>query len=222
MPFIEELKSILVQASNPKDAKPMSAYMKYKFQFLGIKSPKRQTLLKTLIKSHKEELQDDITAITALLYQEDAREFHYCAIELYARFKKRHYQLADIKTIRMLLTAHAHWDSVDFIAKHIYGQYLLEQPEQINPTIQEFANSQNMWLNRSTILFQLGYKDLTDKYLLFAMCEQFKDSKEFFIQKAIGWALREYGKSNPKDVLEFVNSTDLKPLSKREAIRRLI
>jgi len=79
-----------------------------------------------------------------------------------------------------------------------------------------------MWLNRVAILCQLGYKQNTNSELLFALCDQHRDSNEFFIQKAIGWALREYGKVNPSAVLTFVDNIDLKPLSKREAIRRLV
>lgn len=78
-----------------------------------------------------------------------------------------------------------------------------------------------MWLNRSAILFQLDYKSRTDADLLFQLCEKHSFSKEFFIQKSIGWALREYAKTNPHAVTDFVAKTDLKPLSKREALKNL-
>ena len=78
-----------------------------------------------------------------------------------------------------------------------------------------------MWLQRSSIIFQLGYKKNTDEALLFKQCLAHKHSEEFFIQKAIGWALREYGKTNPQSVLNFVNSADLKSLSTKEAIRNI-
>ncbi|WP_157962309.1 DNA alkylation repair protein [Winogradskyella aurantiaca] len=222
MDFLQELQIQLPSAANPKNAEPIKAYMKHKFQFLGIKSPDRKLILKPLVNSHKTELINHIDPITKSLYSLTEREFHYCAMEVYSRFKKKHYQVTDINTISFLITTHSHWDSVDFIAKHIYGQYLLEHPKETLPTIQEYANSTNMWLNRSAILFQLGYKNQTNADLLFALCEQHKESKEFFIQKAIGWALREYAKVNPTAVLDFVDKTPLKPLSKKEAIRRLI
>ncbi len=78
-----------------------------------------------------------------------------------------------------------------------------------------------MWLNRSAILFQLGYKKDTDASVLFDECFKHRHSKEFFIQKAIGWALREYGKVNPDSVRKFVGSAELKPLSTREALKNL-
>lgn len=78
-----------------------------------------------------------------------------------------------------------------------------------------------MWLNRTAIIFQLSYKEKTNFDLLKSECEKHKHSTEFFIQKAIGWALRDYSRFNPNGVLQYVNSTDLKPLSKKEALRLL-
>ena len=124
--------------------------------------------------------------------------------------------------IEHLIVNNSWWDSVDFISKNVLGKYLQLFPEQIQNTVERFSKSNNLWLNRSSILYQLGYKKNTNAAILFNQCERFKESDEFFIQKAIGWALREYGKTNPKAVLGFVKSTKLKPLSHREAIRNLI
>ena len=95
-------------------------------------------------------------------------------------------------------------------------------PEKTYEIIEAFSNADNMWLNRTAIIFQLGYKQKTDFNVLVSECEKHKQSTEFFIQKAIGWALREYGSVNPTAVLDYVNSTNLKPLSKKEAIRKII
>jgi 3-methyladenine DNA glycosylase AlkD len=94
-------------------------------------------------------------------------------------------------------------------------------PEQINPVISSYSNSDNLWLNRSAIIFQLGYKEKTNSDLLFKECINHSNSKEFFIQKAIGWALREFAKTNPELVKSFVLKTNLKPLSRREALKNL-
>jgi 3-methyladenine DNA glycosylase AlkD len=110
---------------------------------------------------------------------------------------------------------------VDTIAKYLLGGYLVQFPGEIHKAIERFSNSENMWLNRSAILFQLSYKEKTDFDLLKSECDKHKNSKEFFIQKAIGWALRDYSRFNPKGVLEFVNSVKLKPLSQREAIQNI-
>jgi 3-methyladenine DNA glycosylase AlkD len=222
MTFINDLSARLRQAENSTNSEPMEAYMKHKFPFLGIKSPERKQLLRTAINTHKAALNRESSSIAKLLYSEAEREFHYCAIEIYARFRKKRYELADIEDLKFLITTHSHWDTVDFIAKHILGQFLTEHPSSKLGVIEAFSDDSNLWLNRSAILFQLAYKEQTDQALLFALCEQHKKSNEFFIQKAIGWALREYAKVNPSAVLNFVNSMDLKPLSRREALRRIV
>jgi 3-methyladenine DNA glycosylase AlkD len=79
-----------------------------------------------------------------------------------------------------------------------------------------------MWLNRSAILFQLGYKQKTNFEILKSECEKHKYSNEFFIQKAIGWALREFAKTNPLVVKTYVNNTNLKTLSKKEALKNIV
>ena len=104
----------------------------------------------------------------------------------------------------------------------MFGKYLLQFPEQKRTMLDYYSESDNMWLNRSAILYQLSYKGETDEAELFKQCTLHKESEEFFIQKAIGWALREYGKVQPEAVLDFVKNTKLKELSEREAIRKLI
>jgi 3-methyladenine DNA glycosylase AlkD len=99
---------------------------------------------------------------------------------------------------------------------------LVQFPEEINRVIDRFSDSENMWLNRSAILFQLDYKTKTNSRLLFSICEKHAASKEFFIQKAIGWALREYSKTNTEAVNKFVEQSNLKPLSKKEALKNTI
>ncbi len=200
----------------------MSAYMKHKFEFYGIKAPMRRALMKPLVEEHRIEIRDTIRSLAFDLYDLPQRELHMVAIELFEKQLRRSYKKDDIKLIEKLITLNAWWDSVDFIAKNILGKYLNTFPEEITGVVKRFSSSNDMWLQRSTIIFQLGYKEKTDKELLFKQCLAHKDSNEFFIQKAIGWALREYGKYNPKDVLSFATLNDLKPLSKREAIRKLI
>lgn len=219
MAFIKDLSDKLKANSIPDNAQPMSSYMQDKFPFFGIKATLRKSILRDAINSNKDEVKSNTSTLTKALYDKDEREFHYCAMELYARFKKKQYLEADLEVITYLIITHSHWDSVDFIAKHILGQFLMEQPQLKIETITDYSSSSNFWLNRAAILFQLGYKSKTDAELLFKLCNTHSDSEEFFIRKAIGWALREYSKINPEAVLNFVNSTNLKPLSRREALR---
>lgn len=156
------------------------------------------------------------------LFLKPERELHYCGLEILIKQLKRNYRIEDIQLIEKLLITNSWWDSVDTISKNILGQYLLEYPQEIEKVIERFSNSDNMWLNRSAILFQLGFKQKTNFDLLKSECEKHKNSNEFFIQKAIGWALREYAKTNPQAVKNYVANTNLKNLSQKEALKNIL
>lgn len=222
MSFINNLIATLSNNRNTEDAFHMQKYMKGKYVFYGIKTKERRKLLKEVAANHTAEIQNEIRNIALQLYEFPQRELHYCAMELFEKQLRKKYIVDDITIIETLLTTNSWWDTVDFISKQILGKYLQQYPEQIDHVIMKFSSSDNLWLNRSTLIFQLSYKDNTNEELLFKQCEYFKDSNEFFIKKAIGWALREYAKTNPQSVLNFVNSTSLKPLSRKEAIRNII
>ncbi|MBU2940472.1 DNA alkylation repair protein [Lacinutrix sp. C3R15] len=222
MNFISALDNTFSKNENLEFAAQMKAYLKNRFDFYGIKAKLRRDLLQPLAQKHQLEIRDTIRTLTFDLYQFKQREMHLCAIELFEKQLRKSYKKEDIYLIEKLITTNSWWDSVDFIAKQILGKYLIIHPNETEKIIRDFSNSNNMWLNRCSIIFQLGYKENTNKQLLFNQCLKHKNSNEFFIQKAIGWALREYGSYNPKDVLTFVKSNNLKPLSTREAIRKLI
>jgi 3-methyladenine DNA glycosylase AlkD len=155
------------------------------------------------------------------LYSKKERELHYCALEILIKKLKNNYIKEDIQLIEHLITINSWWDSVDVIAKFILGGYLQQFPLETAAVISRFSNSENMWLNRSAILFQLGYKEKTNFHLMKLVCEKQKTSTEFFIQKAIGWALREYAKTNPEAVKDFVSVSNLKKLSEKEALKNI-
>ena len=107
------------------------------------------------------------------------------------------------------------------IAKKLVGEYFLLFPDKRDFFIQKWLQSQNIWLQRSTLLFQLGYKKSTDSHLLFDLIIRLKEIDAFFIQKAIGWSLREYSKSNPDQVMQFIKKHDLSALSRKEGMKYL-
>ncbi|TJY35993.1 DNA alkylation repair protein [Pontimicrobium aquaticum] len=220
--FIEDLTNLYRKHANAENASHMKNYMRGQFEFYGIKTKERRTLLKQAIENNKEEVITNIRELTFQLYKLPQREFHLTAIEIFDKYLRKKYVESDITLIEKRISTNSWWDTVDFIAKWILGNYLTLYPNMVKTTITKFSNVDNMWLHRSTIIFQLGYKHNTNEKLLFNQCIAHKDSNEFFIQKAIGWALREYGKTNPQSVLNFVNSTSLKPLSRKEAIRNII
>lgn len=221
MNFTLALENAFEANQNPENAFAMAKYMKNNFPFFGIKTEERRRIFKEIWKEKNEEVSANARAIALGLYSKTEREFHYCAIEILIKELKGYYKKEDIQLIEKLLINNSWWDSVDTIAKNILGEYLSEFPLETKNVITRFSRSENMWLNRSAILFQLGYKQKTSADLLFSECLKHSHSNEFFIQKAIGWALREYAKSNPEAVIEFVKSNNLKKLSSKEALKNI-
>ncbi len=221
MPFLQQLQQSFQNNANPTEATGMQTYMRDMFVYHGIKAPLRKKLQREAYDAHKPEVQANIREITDALFALPQREYNYCAIDLYTRILKKKFVKEDIVQIERMITTESWWDTVDLTAKHILGNYLLLFPSEKEHIISRYSDDDNMWLNRSAILFQLGYKEKTDEQELFKQCLKHRHSEEFFIQKAIGWALREYGKTNPKAVKAFVASTTLAPLSTHEAIRNI-
>jgi 3-methyladenine DNA glycosylase AlkD len=221
MNFITALENAFKQNENPENAFAMAKYMKNHFTFFGIKTEERRRIFKEIWKENKYEVTENARAIALELYAKQEREFHYCAIEILIKELKGNYKKEDIQLIEKLILNNSWWDSVDTIAKYILGEHLLEFTSETKKTIERFSKSENMWLNRSAILFQLGYKQKTNVEFLFSECIKQAHSKKFFIQKAIGWALREYAKTNPETVKNFVLNNNLKPLSTKEALKNI-
>jgi 3-methyladenine DNA glycosylase AlkD len=219
--FIEALETEFVRNNSKEEAVAMENYMKNKFPFFGIKTNDRRLILKELSSQYKQEIDADFRRISLELFQKKEREFHYCGQEILFKSIKKKFLKDDIKLIEQFIITHSWWDSVDFLAKYLLGYYLKKFPSETYAVIEKFSNSDNMWLNRSALLFQLDYKEKVDFELLKSECEKHSKSNEFFIQKAIGWALRNYSKHNPSGVRDFVQNTPLKPLSIREALRKI-
>ena len=159
-----------------------------------------------------------MTKITEELWAKSQREFHYFAIDLNRRYIKK-IEFEDIHLFEKMIVNNSWWDTVDFIANKLIGTYFKTFPELRIPYTQKWIASNNIWLQRSALLFQLKYKNDIDTNLLSSTINVLLGSKEFFINKAIGWILREYSRTNPSWVLDFVSKTDLSNLSKKEALR---
>lgn len=200
------------------DAKPMEAYMKNQFIFLGIRAGERKKLLARFLKEQGEPV--DLLGLVKVLFQEEEREFQYVAIDLLSRYGKKQPSEA-ISVYEELVVQKSWWDTVDGLAGTVISNHFAAYPELIPSYNAKWIDGDNIWLARTAILFQLKYKEKTDTELLFSNCEKWLDSKEFFIQKAIGWALRQYAKESPEEVRRFVKSHSLAPLSKREALKHI-
>ena len=215
-PLVKEFKN----NANPTNAEPMAKYMKNLFPYLGIKTPERREITKKFFKEKGLPEISDLEEIIRDLWELPEREFQYFAIGLMVKLKEK-VDKDIIKLYEYLTATKSWWDSVDGIATWLVGSLFRRFPEMIKPYTEKWMKSNNMWLQRTAILFQLGYKDKTDVKLLFKNIKKCMDSKEFFIQKAIGWALREYSKTDAQAVINFVENNELAPLSKREALKWL-
>ncbi|PLX14987.1 MAG: DNA alkylation repair protein, partial [Marinilabiliales bacterium] len=151
-------------------------------------------------------------------WQQNEREYQYFAMEfLSLRLKKSAANI--IELYEYMIVEKSWWDTVDFISAVLVGDYFKRFPNQINTITEKWISSNNIWLQRSCLLFQLKYKSNTDVNLMESFIVQLLGSKEFFIDKAIGWILREYSKTNPHLVLDIVQKYSLSGLSHREALK---
>lgn len=207
-----EIFKALEAAANPEKAKGMSAYLKDQFAFLGIQKPEREALTKELLKQKKKEPLD--WEFIENCYGRLEREFHYLAVDYILQMKDK-FVPDDLKRLESLITRNSWWDTVDMFNIPI-GRMYLKYP-QIKETLKEWMSSGNMWLRRSSVIFQLHLKKDTDTVMLAEAIEKNSGSKEFFINKAIGWALREYSKTDAEWVRAFLSSHELAPLSVKEA-----
>lgn len=212
----------LQQHANPEYAIKMENYMKGHFSFLGINAPIRRELITDAIIKFKPLAKEEKITVLDQLWSQSYREYHMTFLDLSVHLKK-HLTLDDITWMESKITSHSWWDSVDFIAPHLIGDLLLKHADKQKVYAYKWMETHHLWLNRSAIIFQLKYKGKTNEELLSDMILAKCDSKEFFIKKASGWALREYGKTNPQWVSNFLNNHKdvLSSLTQKEGGRRL-
>jgi 3-methyladenine DNA glycosylase AlkD len=220
--LIHQLESDFEKNQNEFEAVGMSRYMKDRFTYYGIKKPKRALIQKEWFSLISKDLTPENKRDLVLeLWQKEQREFHYVAMDFMAKWKDKEILLEDIDFIEFLLTNHSWWDSVDALASNYLGRYLRVFPNQRDGVVNSWRKSENMWLRRSCLIFQLRYKSETNFTLLKGLVLEFTHDKEFFIQKAIGWSLREYAKTNPESVRDFVEESGIQGLAKREALKHI-
>lgn len=219
--YLKPLETRFQAHANAENAKAMKAYMKDHFEFFGIKSNERRALQKQFLAEYGFPKAFE-PAIFRAFWKADEREFQMTGLDL-LRKQVKHIQEQDIQLIEELIVTKSWWDTVDGLSSWICGPYFLKFPEKMKPVTDVWAVSDNMWLRRASILFQLGYKEKTDVNVLTDHIEKNLGSKEFFINKAIGWALREYAKTDADFVLEYVSRMEkrMHPLTIREATKHL-
>ena len=220
-PYVLSLKDLFERNANPAQAGPMKRYMRDQFDYLGIKSPRQAELHRTFIKQHGLPTLEHLDTICRGLWNLPQREFQYAATSMLGRLENI-LEPNIITTIEYMIVTKSWWDTVDTLASHAVGTLFKRHPKVRARYLKKWRKSDNFWLRRTTLLFQLGYKRDTDFDLLCEIIKENLGSDEFFINKAIGWALRQYAWTDPKAVKKFVKATkDLHPLSRREALKNI-
>jgi 3-methyladenine DNA glycosylase AlkD len=222
--LVAAIRSDLARAADPARAPRMQAYMKSSMPFRGVPMPVVRTTVRARLRDHPPA---DVvaweTAVRRLFDEAGYREERYAALAIAGRPRFRSYQTPErLALYRHLVFTGAWWDIVDDVS-HRVGDVLLADRASVTPVMLDWSQDDCRWIRRCAILSQLGHKAATDTGLLGAVIDANCADSEFFIRKAIGWALREYARTDAEWVSAFVGQRRdrLSPLSVREALKHL-
>lgn len=219
------LRSRLQRAGDPVKAASMQAYMKSTLPCHGVPMTAMRGICKELFASlHFESAAQWRASVLSLWRQAQFREERYAAIELVeSRLARAFEDLDALPMYEEMIVTGAWWDYVDVLATHRLSALLKKQPATVAQLMRKWSRSDDLWKRRSAILCQIPLKNQTDEKLLADCIAQAMDSREFFLRKAIGWALRQYADTSPQWVIDYVqaHAAKLSPLSKREALRKV-
>jgi 3-methyladenine DNA glycosylase AlkD len=220
--LISAVCAALRGAAQPELAQPMQAYMKSATPFLGVRVPVMRALTRAQAKLRPFTGSADLADTVLQLWRVAGyREERYAAIALLdTPAARRLRDPALLETLRELIVTGAWWDYVDELV-HRAGDLLSGWPAEVGPELLTWTRSEDRWLRRVSIICQLGARDRTDLGLLTIAIESGMSDSDFFIRKAIGWALRDYAKTDPAWVRSFTDTHELSPLSRREALKHL-
>ena len=218
MPTTKDFISALVPLADPARAPAMRAYMRDQFPFLGIATPARREAVKPLLRAFKDASPAELIGVAGELWQLPEREYQYAALDLMAANWKQ-FAASDIPALLDFVLRKPWWDSVDGMAG-IIGDVLRFGHNEMDSALKH----EIFWMRRIALLHQLGWRGKTDEMRLFRYSLALSHENEFFIQKAIGWALRDYARHAPHNVAQFINEnkTVLSKLSIREGGKHLV
>jgi 3-methyladenine DNA glycosylase AlkD len=224
-PLIRALRKALRDQADPAKAPIMQAYMKSEMPYWGVQTPELRRTAKAVFAAHPLVTSDQWRDTVLELWRgARRREERYAAIELAGYSRYREFRTIEALPIyEEMIASGAWWDYVDAIATHQVGELLRLYPGKMAPLLRVWAGSDDIWKRRSAILSQLHFKHDTDRTLLYDCIRPSLGSKEFFLRKGIGWALREYAKTDAKEVIRYVrqHEAQLSPLTRREALRNV-
>ncbi|MCW8378461.1 DNA alkylation repair protein [Streptomyces justiciae] len=218
---LERLTATYGAAADPARAEPMRAYMKDVAPFLGLTTPVRRALSRTVVEGMPRPDEADCTAVAMRCWRLPEREYQYFAVD-YLRRHARVLSSGFLPVARHLVSTVPWWDTVDLLAAHVVGALVAADPA-LKADMDAWIVDDDLWIARTALLHQLRYKERTDTERLFTYCLHQSGHPDFFIRKAIGWALREYAKTDPEAVRSFLarEKGRFAPLSVREALKNI-
>jgi 3-methyladenine DNA glycosylase AlkD len=218
---VTTVRAALEAVAHGRKAPVMAAYMKGQFRFLGVPSPERRAAQKPTLAELGDVSGDDLLAFAEACWNEPERELQYVGADALRKHNGA-LQPHHLDRLAGLIVHRSWWDTVDSLATHAVGP-LVARHHDLARVMDEWIESDDLWLARSAIIHQLSYKESTDTDRLFAYADRRAADTDFFIRKALGWALRQYARTDPTTVRDFVASRadQLSALTKREALKHL-
>lgn len=214
--FYHRLFSDLKAVGNIERATKMAAYMRDQFVYLGVPAPIRKEIVKGIILEYRKPGMEDWHELASLCFSKEApRELQYAFGDVFIPQKKKLPE-SILPSIESLLLTTSWWDTVDWLAPHLAAGVMMGNDSLTEEVTNRWINDENIWLQRSAIIFQLHAKEKTREDLLFRYIKHRANSQEFFVQKGAGWALRQYSKIEPQKVAQFIEQNTLAPLTVRE------
>lgn len=218
---LERLTAAYAAAADPGRAATAQAYMKDVAPFLGIPAPQRRALSRTVLLGTPRPDETDCAAVALRCWRLPEREYHYFAVD----YLRRHVGRCSsglLPVARHLVTTVSWWDTVDLLAAHVVGA-LVAADRRLAADMDAWIADDDLWVARTALLHQLRYSERTDTERLFAYCLRQSAHTDFFVRKAIGWSLREYAKTDPDAVRDFVarERGRFAPLTVREALKNI-
>ncbi len=223
--LVEEMRDRLRAAGDPVKAPQMQAYLKSALPCYGVSAPVARVAFRAALAAHPlPDRESWLAAVHALWDGVTHREEWYAALAVARDRRYAAYRDADaLPLYRHLVISGAWWDVVDDVATHLVGPLLLRDPQAVRPVVHSWATDPDRWLRRTAVICQVGAKERTDLDLLSDAIEANLDDRDFFLRKAIGWALRQQARLDPDWVRAFVAAHDdrISGLSRREALKHV-
>ncbi|MEY9871439.1 3-methyladenine DNA glycosylase AlkD [Streptacidiphilus sp. MAP12-33] len=219
--IVRRLREVYPSGADAEQAVRQSAYLRDQFAFLGLPTPERRVLSRTVLAGAVKPDQDVCASVALQAWRLPEREYQYFAVD----HLRRHIKVCDASFLPVaahLIVTRSWWDTVDHLAAHVVGR-LVAADARLVAEMDAWITASNLWLARTALLHQLTYRENTDAERLFAYCRTQSGHRDFFVRKAIGWALRTYAATDPDAVRSFLaaEGNRLSPLSIREASKHL-